>query len=72
MDHTRRRRGRCVDVQDPGLVLSSSQLNVLAVAVFLALNLAIPTLPLQVVALDDPCRAWTRSTCSDSRTCSEE
>lgn len=43
-----------VRVQDPALVLSSSQLNVLAVAVFLALNLAIPTLPLQVVALDDP------------------
>lgn len=43
-----------VSVQDPALVLSSSQLNVLAVAVFLALNLAIPTLPLQVVALDDP------------------
>jgi predicted ATPase len=36
------------------MVLSSSQLNVLAVSVFLALNLAIPTLPLQVVALDDP------------------
>jgi DNA repair exonuclease SbcCD ATPase subunit len=42
------------NVQDPALVLSSSQLNVLAVAVFLSLNLAIPTLPLQVVALDDP------------------
>lgn len=41
-------------VQDPAVVLSSSQLNVLAVSVFLALNLAIPTLPLQVVALDDP------------------
>jgi exonuclease SbcC len=43
-----------VSVQDPSLVLSSSQLNVLAVAIHLALNLAIPTLPLQVVALDDP------------------
>ena len=41
-------------VQDPSLVLSSSQLNVLAVSTFLALNLAIETLPLQVVALDDP------------------
>lgn len=39
---------------DPATVLSSSQLNVLAVSVFLALNLAIPTLPLQLVALDDP------------------
>jgi DNA repair exonuclease SbcCD ATPase subunit len=35
-------------------VLSSSQLNVLAVSIYLALNLAIPTLPLQVIALDDP------------------
>ncbi|MCV7394381.1 hypothetical protein [Mycobacterium paraseoulense] len=41
-------------IQDPSLVLSSSQLNVLAVSIFLALNLAIPTLPLQVIALDDP------------------
>jgi DNA repair exonuclease SbcCD ATPase subunit len=41
-------------VQDPALVLSSSQLNVLAVSTFLSLNLAIDTLPLQVVALDDP------------------
>lgn len=41
-------------VNDPKLVLSSSQLNVLAVVAFLALNLSVPTLPLQVVALDDP------------------
>ncbi len=41
-------------VTDPSLVLSSSQLNVLAVSTFLALNLAIDSLPLQVVALDDP------------------
>ena len=39
---------------NPAMVLSSSQLNVLAVSVFLAFNLAIPTLPLQMVALDDP------------------
>jgi exonuclease SbcC len=43
-----------VNVRDPARVLSSSQLNVLAVAIFLSLNLAIPTLPLQLVALDDP------------------
>ena len=43
-----------VNVRNPALVLSSSQLNVLAVAVFLSFNLAIPTLPLQLVALDDP------------------
>ncbi len=35
-------------------MLSSSQLNVLAVSTFLSLNLAIESLPLQVVALDDP------------------
>lgn len=40
--------------REPAVVLSSSQLNVLAVSTFLALNLAIDTLPLQVVALDDP------------------
>jgi DNA repair exonuclease SbcCD ATPase subunit len=43
-----------VTVEDPGVVLSSSQLNVLAVSTFLALSLAVETLPLQVVALDDP------------------
>jgi DNA repair exonuclease SbcCD ATPase subunit len=41
-------------VDEPSIVLSSSQLNVLAVSTFLSLNLAIETLPLQVVALDDP------------------
>lgn len=43
-----------VSVEDPAVVLSSSQLNVLAVSTFLSLNLAIDSLPLQVVALDDP------------------
>ena len=43
-----------VRTEKPGVVLSSSQLNVLAVATYLALNLSIQTLPLQVVALDDP------------------
>lgn len=38
----------------PGAFLSSSQMNVLAVSVFLALNLGIPTLPLSVAILDDP------------------
>lgn len=41
-------------VQEPSSVLSSSQLNVLAVSTFLALNLSVETLPLDVVALDDP------------------
>ncbi len=43
-----------VSVEEPSIVLSSSQLNVLAVSTFLSLNLAIDSLPLQVVALDDP------------------
>ena len=38
----------------PGTFLSSSQMNVLAVSVFLALNLGIPTLPLRMAVLDDP------------------
>ena len=38
----------------PEAFLSSSQMNVLAVSVFLALNLGIPTLPLSVAVLDDP------------------
>ena len=38
----------------PSAFLSSSQMNVLAVSVFLALNLGIPTLPLRVAILDDP------------------
>lgn len=46
--------GAHVSVEEPAAVLSSSQLNVLAVSTFLALNLGIDTLPLQVVALDDP------------------
>lgn len=43
-----------VTADEPAVVLSSSQLNVLAVSTFLSLNLAIDTLPLQLVALDDP------------------
>ena len=38
----------------PSAYLSSSQMNVFAVSVFLALNLGIPTLPLRVAILDDP------------------
>jgi hypothetical protein len=41
-------------VEAPFLVLFSSQLNVLAVSTFLAPNLALHSLSLQVVALDDP------------------
>jgi DNA repair exonuclease SbcCD ATPase subunit len=38
----------------PSTVLSSSQSNALAVSLFLALNLAVKTLPLQAIILDDP------------------
>ena len=40
--------------EDPNAYLSSSQMNVLAVSVFLALNLGIATLPLSAAILDDP------------------
>ena len=38
----------------PEVILSSSQLNALAVSVFLSLNLGVSTLPLQTAILDDP------------------
>ena len=41
-------------VNEPMTVLSSSQLNVLAVATFMSLNLSIEHLALEVMALDDP------------------
>jgi hypothetical protein len=40
--------------ESPASVLSSSQMNALAASVFLALNLGMRTLPLEVVMLDDP------------------
>ena len=40
--------------ESPQTILSSSQMNVLAVSVFLALNLGMPMLPLKVAILDDP------------------
>ena len=43
-----------VDSEAPETVLSSSQMNVLAVSVFLAFNLGMPALPLNTVILDDP------------------
>ena len=39
---------------DPAIVLSSSQLNVLAVVTFMAMNLSATALPLELAALDDP------------------
>ena len=39
---------------DPRVVLSSSQLNVLAVVTFLTMNLSVPSIPVAVLALDDP------------------
>lgn len=38
---------------DPAIVLSSSQLNVLAVVTFMAMNLSATALPLELAALDD-------------------
>ena len=38
----------------PEAIFSSSQLNALAVSVFLSFNLALPNLPLQAAMLDDP------------------
>ncbi len=38
----------------PSAVLSSSQLNALAVSLFLSLNLSLPRLPVQAALLDDP------------------
>jgi DNA repair exonuclease SbcCD ATPase subunit len=59
-----RGRGRVVpEIEDPvhgassetpDTVLSSSQMNVLAVSVFLTLNLGMATLPLEALILDDP------------------
>lgn len=40
--------------EHPDRVLSSSQLNALAVSIFLALNLGIPKPPLEAAILDDP------------------
>ena len=41
-------------LEHPVAVLSSSQMNVLAVSVFLTLNLGLPKLPLRTAILDDP------------------
>ena len=46
--------GNPVVVEEPKTVLSSSQLNVLAVATFMALNLSVKDLPVEILALDDP------------------
>ena len=64
LSRMRQGRGRVLaEVEDPAhdqhsdapnAFLSSSQMNVLAVSVFLALNLGISTLPLKVAMLDDP------------------
>jgi len=43
-----------VKSSSPAMLLSSSQTNALAVAIFLALNLGLPTRPLDAVMLDDP------------------
>jgi hypothetical protein len=48
----------------PASILSSSQVNALAVSVFLALNIGIPKPPLPVAILDDPLQILTKSICS--------
>ncbi len=45
---------RSVGTESPEIVLSSSQLNALAVALFLTLNLGTQSLPLAATVLDDP------------------
>lgn len=40
--------------ESPWAVLSSSQVNALAVAVFLSFNLGMPKLPIETAMLDDP------------------
>ncbi|MDE0318940.1 MAG: AAA family ATPase [Acidimicrobiaceae bacterium] len=46
--------GETITIDEPKTVLSSSQLNVLAVSVFLALNLSVSSPALMTIALDDP------------------
>ena len=45
---------RTLSAPTPETILSSSQLNALAVSVFLALNLGVPSIPLGTAILDDP------------------
>lgn len=45
---------RAISSDNPEVVLSSSQLNALAVALFLALNLGTQSLPISATVLDDP------------------
>ena len=43
-----------IKISTPDLILSSSQMNVLAVSIFLTLNLGSRNLPLNTAILDDP------------------
>lgn len=43
-----------VSIEEPEAILSSSQLNALAVSLFLTLNLGLPSVPMPVAMLDDP------------------
>lgn len=40
--------------KDPFMVMSSSQINVVALSIFLALNMGVPSVPLKTLMLDDP------------------
>lgn len=46
-----------VSTRSPEAVLSSSQLNAMAVSIFLAFNLGLPRIPLKTALLDDPFQA---------------
>ena len=46
-----------VSVDRPSALLSSSQLNALAVSIFLSFNLMLPRLPIDCVILDDPLKS---------------
>ena len=45
---------RKIECTSPGTILSSSQINALAVCIFLSLNLGVSQPPLETVILDDP------------------
>ena len=45
---------RDFDDRDPFAVMSSSQINVVALSIFLALNLGVKNVPLRTLMLDDP------------------
>lgn len=43
-----------ISTEEPGVLLSSSQINSIAVSIFLAFNLGMPEVPIKTTILDDP------------------